>query len=40
MVKLDGDADSVKLPAATAATVRVTVAFCVMPPPVPVTVIV
>ena len=40
MVKLVGDAVSVKLPAATAVTVRVTVAFCVMLPPVPVTVIV
>jgi hypothetical protein len=40
MVKLAGDAESVKLPAATAVTVRVTVAFCVMPPPAPVTVIV
>jgi len=40
MVMLVGDAVSVKLPAATAVTVRVTVAFCVMPPPVPVTVIV
>jgi len=40
MVKLVGEAESVKFPAATAVTVRVTVAFCVMPPPVPVTVIV
>jgi hypothetical protein len=40
IVKLAGDAESVKFPAATAVTVRATVAFCVMPPPVPVTVIV
>jgi hypothetical protein len=40
MVKLVGDAVSVKLPVATAVTVRLTVAFCVIPPPVPVTVIV
>lgn len=40
MVKLVGDAESVKLPAATAVTVKLTVAVCVMPPPVPVTVIV
>ena len=39
MVKLVGDAESVKLPAATVVTVRVTVAFCVTLPPVPVTVI-
>jgi hypothetical protein len=40
MVKLVGDADSVKLPEATAVTVRVTVVVWVMPPPVPATVIV
>ena len=40
MVKLVGDAVSVKLPVATAVTVRLTVAFCVMLPPVPVTVMV
>lgn len=40
IVKLVGDADSVKLPAATAVTVKLTVAVCVIPPPVPVTVIV
>jgi hypothetical protein len=40
MVKLAGDAESVKLPAATAVTVRETFAVCVMPPPVPVTVMV
>jgi len=39
MVKLAGDADSEKLPAATAVTVRVTVVVCVKPPPVPVMVI-
>ncbi len=40
IVKLVGDALSVKLPAATADTVRLTVAVCVRLPPVPVTVIV
>lgn len=40
IVRLVGDADSVKLPAAGAVTVRATVAVCVMLPPVPVTVIV
>jgi hypothetical protein len=39
MVKLVGDAESVKLPAATVVTVKVTVAICVTLPPVPVTVI-
>lgn len=39
IVKLVGDAESVKLPAATVVTVRVTVAVCVTLPPVPVTVI-
>jgi hypothetical protein len=39
MVRLFGDADKVKLPDATAVTVRVTVVVCVMPPPVPMTVI-
>jgi hypothetical protein len=39
MVRLFGDADKVKLPDATAVTVRVTVVVWVMPPPVPVTVI-
>ena len=37
MVKLVGDAESVKLPAATVVTVRVTVAMCEVLPPVPVT---
>jgi hypothetical protein len=40
MVKLVGDAERVKLPEATAVTVRETVAVRVMLPPVPVTVIV
>jgi hypothetical protein len=40
MVKLVGDADKVKLPEGTAVTVSATVAVCVMPPPVPVTVMV
>ncbi len=40
IVKLVGDADSVKLPAATAVTVSVTVALCAVLPPVPVTVMV
>jgi hypothetical protein len=40
MVKLVGDADRVKLPDATAVTVRETVVVRVRPPPVPVTVIV
>jgi len=39
MVKLFGDAERVKFPAAGAVTVRETVVVCVMPPPVPVTVI-
>lgn len=39
MVRLVGDADRVKLPAATVVTVRVTVVICVTLPPVPVTVI-
>jgi hypothetical protein len=39
MVKLAGDADRVKLPAATAVTVKLTVVVCVVPPPVPVTAI-
>jgi hypothetical protein len=40
MVKLAGEAESVKLPATTAVTVRETVAVCVVLPPVPVTVMV
>jgi hypothetical protein len=40
MVKLVGEGDKVKLPEATAVTVRATVAVCVTPPPVPVTVMV
>lgn len=40
MVKLVGDAVSVKLPVAGAVTVRETVAMCEVPPPVPVTLIV
>ncbi len=40
IVKLVGDAVSVKLPVAGAVTVSETVAVCVVPPPVPVTVIV
>lgn len=40
MVKLIGDAESVKLPEATAVTVRETVALCVVLPPVPVIVMV
>lgn len=40
MVTLEGDAESVKLPEATAVTVSATVAVCVMLPPVPVTVMV
>lgn len=39
MVKLVGDAVNVKSPAATAVTVRETVVVCVIPPPVPITVI-
>lgn len=39
MVKLVGEAERVKLPEATAVTVRETVAMCVVLPPVPVTVI-
>ena len=38
MVRLVGEAESVKLPPPTAVTVRETVAVWVMPPPVPVTV--
>ena len=38
IVKLAGDAESVKLPDAGAVTVRDTVAVCVIPPPMPVTV--
>ena len=38
IVKLLGEADSVKFPAAGAVTVRDTVVVCVMPPPVPLTV--
>lgn len=40
MVKLVGEAERVKFPAATAVTVKDTVAVCTLPPPVPVTVIV
>ena len=40
IVKLVGDADSVKLPGTGAVTVKVTVVVCVSPPPVPVMVIV
>jgi hypothetical protein len=39
MVKLLGDADRLKSPAAGAVTVNETVVVCVIPPPVPVTVI-
>ena len=39
IVRLVGEAESVKLPANTPVTVSVTVAVCVMPPPEPVTVI-
>ena len=40
MVKLVGDADREKLAEAAAVTVKVTVVVCVLPPPMPVTMIV
>lgn len=40
MVRLEGDAERVKLPVATAVTVSVTVATWVVPPPVPLTLMV